>query len=243
MSAPLMVLRAGGGGGGGADGGGTGTETGWGNGRIGSDAKLAVGVDYSQAGGEDGMGRAGATAAVSPWWGDVDGGGGAWAHLRDPSRVVLRPGQAATGPNEVLELCRQNKGSVYCVDAAADASLVASGGTDRMIRLLDPRAGGGVAAKICKLDGHGDNVRCVKIDEGGTRVVGDDVAVCSSRILIYSFVSAGEKCCMSCLASYLCGTSMQLLSVTVPFNWLFPQNVRIFKAPNSNTYITTAVNT
>ncbi|CAM9124711.1 unnamed protein product, partial [Scytosiphon promiscuus] len=93
-------------------------------------------------------------------------------HRRDPSRVVLWPGQAATGPNEVLELCRQNKGSVHCVAAASDASLVASGGTDRMIRLLDPRAGGGgQAAKICKLDGHRDNVRCVKIDEGGTRVV------------------------------------------------------------------------
>ncbi|CAM9717737.1 unnamed protein product, partial [Discosporangium mesarthrocarpum] len=26
-------------------------------------------------------------------------------------------------------------------------------------------------AKICKLDGHGDNVRCVRIDEGGSRVV------------------------------------------------------------------------
>ncbi|CAN0562471.1 unnamed protein product, partial [Ectocarpus sp. 12 AP-2014] len=89
----------------------------------------------------------------------------------DPLRVALRTGQVAAGPNEVLELCRQNKGSVHCVASAADASLVASGGTDRMIRLLDPRAGGGQAAKVCKLDGHGDNVRCVKIDEGGTRVV------------------------------------------------------------------------
>lgn len=209
MSAPLMVLRAGGGGGE-ADEGGTGAGAGagasWGGRRTSSSAKLAVdaAADSSQAGGEDGKGRAGA-AAVSPWWDDADGEVGAWAHLRNPSRVVLRPGQAATGPNEVLELCRQNKGSVHCIDAAADASLVASGGTDRMIRLLDPRAGGGAAAKICKLDGHGDNVRCVKIDEGGTRVVGvvmfrfvldgklpsfatasDDVCACFvSRMLFY----------------------------------------------------------
>lgn len=101
----------------------------------------------------------------------VYGEGAAWKVLRDPSRVFLRPGVAAAGPNEVLELCRQNKGSAYCVDTSVDGSLVASGGTDRMIRLLDPRAGGGRAAKVCKLDGHRDNVRCVRIDEGGTRVV------------------------------------------------------------------------
>lgn len=110
------------------------------------------------------------------------GGEGPWFHLRDPSRVVLRPGVAAAGPNEVFELCRQNKGSVYCVDASADAALVASGGTDRMIRLLDPRAGSGHAAKVCKLDGHKDNVRCVRIDEGGLRVVRETGG-------------GGERCC------------------------------------------------
>lgn len=98
-------------------------------------------------------------------------GQSAWRHLRDPSRVVLRPGIAAAGPSEVMELCHQNKGSVYCVDASVEGALVASGGTDRMIRLLDPRQGPGRAAKVCKLDGHRDNVRCVRIDEGGTRVV------------------------------------------------------------------------
>lgn len=118
-------------------------------------------VDFPAAG------QAGRGEGNTSWWGNE----GAWSLIRDPSRVVLRPGVAAAGPNEVLELCRQKKGSVYCVDASVDASLVASGGTDRMIRLLDPRAGAGHAAKVCKLDGHRDNVRCVRIDEGGTRVV------------------------------------------------------------------------
>ncbi|CAN0051431.1 unnamed protein product, partial [Hapterophycus canaliculatus] len=171
MSAPLMTLRAGAGGTGG------GSDAGWGHSVSNNALRMTDGYSPAargeqhkrhQAGAGVGAGRG--ADAWAPWW-DVDDGGGAWPHLRDPSRVVLRPGQAATGPNEVLELCRQNKGSVHCVAAAADASLVASGGTDRMIRLLDPRAGGGPAAKICKLDGHGDNVRCVEIDEGGTRVV------------------------------------------------------------------------
>lgn len=108
----------------------------------------------------------GGLSSGRPWVGE-----GAWFHIRDPARVVLRPGVASAGPNDVFELCRQNKGSVYCVDAWTDATLVASGGTDRMIRLLDPRAGSGPAARVCKLDGHRENVRCVRIDEGGTRVV------------------------------------------------------------------------
>ena len=165
MSAPLTaLLRAGGGSDeGGSDwaGRGVGAGGGAGGGRRVSNNAMMMDADYlGAAGAGAGAGSAGEEEAEA-----------AWANLRDPSRVVLRPGHAAAGPNEVLELCRQNKGSVHCVDAAADASLVASGGTDRMIRLLDPRAGGGPAAKICKLDGHGDNVRCVKIDEGGTRVV------------------------------------------------------------------------
>lgn len=108
----------------------------------------------------------GGLSSGRPWVGE-----GAWFHIRDPARVVLRPGVASAGPNDVFELCRQKKGSVYCVDAWTDATLVASGGTDRMIRLLDPRAGSGPAARVCKLDGHRENVRCVRIDEGGTRVV------------------------------------------------------------------------
>ena len=105
-------------------------------------------------------------AGGRPWCGED-----AWFYVRDPTRVVLRPGPVPAGPNEVFELCRQNKGSVYCVDASANAALVASGGTDRMIRLLDPRAGSGHAARVCKLDGHQDNVRCVRIDGSGIRVV------------------------------------------------------------------------
>ncbi|CAM9252919.1 unnamed protein product, partial [Ectocarpus sp. 13 AM-2016] len=164
MSAPLMVLR---GGSGAADGGGS--DGGWGAG-AGSASNNAMmnSAGYSPAAGRQ-LGGGQRQGAGAPWLSDEGEGG--WTHLRDPLRVALRAGQAAAGPNEVLELCRQNKGSVHCVAAAADASLVASGGTDRMIRLLDPRAGGGQAAKVCKLDGHGDNVRCVKIDEGGTRVV------------------------------------------------------------------------
>lgn len=164
MSAPLMVLRADS----------SSDSSGWARGV--SNNALMMTDGYSPAAVKRENHKADAGVGVdssgAPWWGVDDAGGeAAWPVLRDPSRVVLRPGQAATGPNEILELCRQNKGSVHCVAAAADASLVASGGTDRMIRLLDPRAGGGQAAKICKLDGHGDNVRCVKIDEGGTRVV------------------------------------------------------------------------
>ncbi|CAM9121069.1 unnamed protein product, partial [Choristocarpus tenellus] len=97
--------------------------------------------------------------------------GDTWQLLRDPRRVLLGPGIAATGHGEVFELFRQNKGSVYCVDIDTQGTLVASGGTDRMIRLLDPRGEANGGGKICKLDGHGDNVRCVRIDEGGTRVV------------------------------------------------------------------------
>lgn len=195
MSAPLMTLRSGAAAGGVGRGAGSVSDADWGSsGRLGAGAGAGGGgggritnnammmdADYSQAAGSScgsgsgngsgsGSGNGiGAATAVA-----YDEERSTWARLRDPSRVVLRPGHAATGPNEVLELCRQNKGSVHCVDAAADASLVASGGTDRMIRLLDPRAGGGHAAKICKLDGHGDNVRCVKIDEGGTRVVSEE---------------------------------------------------------------------
>eukprot|EP00903_Cladosiphon_okamuranus_P010963 g10354.t1 len=183
MSAPLMTLRSGAAAGGaGGRGSGCVSDADWGSiggvgagggaGRITNNAMM-MDADYSQAAGSgSGSGsdsRSGPGAATAAAY---DEEGSAWDRVRDPSRVVLRPGHAATGPNEVLELCRQNKGSVHCVDAAEDASLVASGGTDCMIRLLDPRAGGGGhAAKICKLDGHRDNVRCVKIDEGGTRVV------------------------------------------------------------------------
>lgn len=163
MSAPLMVLR---GGSGAAEGG---SDGGWGGGGgSASNNAIMESAGYSPAAGRQ-QGGGQQQGAGASWLSDEGEGG--WPHLRDPLRVALRAGRAAAGPNEVLELCRQNKGSVHCVAAAADASLVASGGTDRMIRLLDPRAGGGQAAKICKLDGHGDNVRCVKIDEGGTRVV------------------------------------------------------------------------
>ncbi|CAM9689503.1 unnamed protein product, partial [Ectocarpus fasciculatus] len=164
MSAPLMVLR---GGSGAAEGG---SDGGWGGGGgSASNSAMVNPTGYSPAAAGRQQGRGQQQGAGAPWLSDEGEGG--WPHLRDPLRVALRAGQAAAGPNEVLELCRQNKGSVHCVAAATDASLVASGGTDRMIRLLDPRAGGGQAAKVCKLDGHGDNVRCVKIDEGGTRVV------------------------------------------------------------------------
>lgn len=164
MAAPLMVLR-------------TGDGDGMGAGALPSSASL--GRVVNGPGGQDwGLGSAGVGSSGSkgmgaggvssvPRWGS----GGPWFHVRDPSRVLLRPGVAAAGQGEVFELCRQNKGSVYCVDASVDAALVASGGTDRMIRLLDPRVGAGRVAKICKLDGHRDNVRCVRIDEGGTRVV------------------------------------------------------------------------
>lgn len=114
-----------------------------------------------------GGGGGGGRGSGEVWWNRED----LWDNVSDPSRVELRPGEAAAGPREVYELCCQNKGSVYCVDASVDASLVASGGTDCMIRLLDPRAGSRHAAKVCKLDGHKDNVRCVRIDEGSTRVV------------------------------------------------------------------------
>lgn len=140
-------------------------------------------------------GRGGGDGSVGLW--EVEGA--AWRHLRDPSRVVLRAGIPAAGPNEVLELCRQSKGSIYCVDTSMDGTLVASGGTDRMIRLLDPRGGSGRAAKVCKLDGHKDNVRCVRIDEGGTRVVSEqdvwgvsklpslDSAACSILLCLESY--------------------------------------------------------
>lgn len=177
MSAPLMVLRAGG-----ADGG---SDTGWGRGVSNNALMMTDGYSPAARAKQHKHDQAdGGADAGAPWWSVDDSGGGAWPLLRDLSRVVLRPGQAATGPNEVLELCRQNKGSVHCVAAAADASLVASGGTDRMIRLLDPRAGGGQKAKICKLDGHRDNVRCVKIDEGGTRVVSDFSSVLTLMLFL-----------------------------------------------------------
>ncbi|CAM9958706.1 unnamed protein product, partial [Phaeothamnion confervicola] len=50
--------------------------------------------------------------------------------------------------------------STYCIDVDAAGTLVVSGGTDRMLRLFDPRCDGR-GTKICKLDGHADVVRLV----------------------------------------------------------------------------------
>lgn len=162
--------------------------------------------------------RGGGGTGGGAWWGR----GSVWDNVRNPSRVVLRPGEAAAGPGEVFELCCQNKGSVYCIDSSVDASLVASGGTDCMIRLLDPRAGSGRAAKICKLDGHKDNVRCVRIDEGGTRVVrfllfyyacaslNDTYLSCEVDIFFYGKFSLRAACnTSSILMAYL--TSLVLV--------------------------------
>lgn len=57
--------------------------------------------------------------------------------------------------------------SIYCVDTDPQANLVVAGGTEKLIRLWDPRT----QEKLMKLRGHKDNVRAVKLSRDGTQCV------------------------------------------------------------------------
>eukprot|EP00899_Mesostigma_viride_P015041 jgi/Mesvir1/23538/Mv18239-RA.1 len=59
--------------------------------------------------------------------------------------------------------CEGHKDSIYSVAMSADGTLVASGSTEKVVRLWDPRSG----QKLLKLKGHKDNVRAVYVDPSG----------------------------------------------------------------------------
>jgi WD40 repeat protein len=65
------------------------------------------------------------------------------------------------------ELCSLTKGSIYAIDIDAVGAIAVTGSTDHFIRLFDVRA----AAKICKLGGHSDMIKSVKLDPSSPRVI------------------------------------------------------------------------
>ena len=57
--------------------------------------------------------------------------------------------------------------SIYCVDTDPGATIVAAGGTEKQLRLWDPRT----QEKLMKLKGHKDNIRSVKLSGDGKQCV------------------------------------------------------------------------
>ena len=57
--------------------------------------------------------------------------------------------------------------SIYCVDTDPAATIVAAGGTEKQLRLWDPRT----QEKVMKLRGHKDNIRAVKLSDDGRQCV------------------------------------------------------------------------
>jgi len=57
--------------------------------------------------------------------------------------------------------------SIYSIDANPSGTIVAAGGTEKQIRLWDPRT----QEKLMKLKGHKDNVKSVKLSQDGTYCV------------------------------------------------------------------------
>lgn len=92
-----------------------------------------------------------------------------WKRLRIPSLVRLSSALALSATATVTPLSHSKGGSVYAVDVDEAANVIASGGPDTMIRLFDPRAG--PKFQVCRLDGHTDNVRSIRLDTNGTRIV------------------------------------------------------------------------
>ena len=57
--------------------------------------------------------------------------------------------------------------SIYSIDTNPNGTIVAAGGTEKQIRIWDPRS----QEKIMKLKGHKDNVRSLKVNAEGTLCV------------------------------------------------------------------------
>ncbi|KAL8136334.1 hypothetical protein V2J09_002335, partial [Rumex salicifolius] len=69
----------------------------------------------------------------------------------------------ATTPNHGVTAAKGHKESVYAMSMNDSGTLLVSGGTEKVIRVWDPRNG----SKTMKLRGHSDNIRALLLDSTG----------------------------------------------------------------------------
>ncbi|RWW80647.1 hypothetical protein BHE74_00011002 [Ensete ventricosum] len=95
-------------------------------------------------------------------------------------------------------LAKGHKESVYALAMNDSGSLLVSGGTEKVVRVWDPRTG----SKKMKLKGHTDNIRALLLDSTGRLVLclsgsSDSMIRCS---VLFSLWDLGQQRCVHCYA-------------------------------------------